>query len=88
MDDGGITCTPNLDVKTENAIAEALTESMQSAEFTFDEAAAKKKKRQIELLLDASKVPYGTRKLGRNDICSCGSGMKYKKCCLIRNRRA
>ncbi len=22
------------------------------------------------------------RKLGRNDLCSCGSGKKYKKCCL------
>jgi uncharacterized protein YecA (UPF0149 family) len=21
-------------------------------------------------------------KLGRNDPCSCGSGKKYKKCCL------
>lgn len=21
-------------------------------------------------------------KLGRNDLCSCGSGKKYKKCCL------
>lgn len=23
-------------------------------------------------------------KLGRNDICICGSGLKYKKCCLTR----
>ena len=22
-------------------------------------------------------------KLGRNDPCSCGSGKKYKKCCLV-----
>ncbi len=22
-------------------------------------------------------------KIGRNDACSCGSGKKYKKCCLI-----
>ena len=21
-------------------------------------------------------------KLGRNDLCGCGSGKKYKKCCL------
>ena len=21
-------------------------------------------------------------KLNRNDICSCGSGLKYKKCCI------
>lgn len=24
----------------------------------------------------------GQPKVGRNDICSCGSGLKYKKCCL------
>jgi hypothetical protein len=24
-------------------------------------------------------------KLGRNDICLCGSGKKYKKCCLYKN---
>ncbi len=25
--------------------------------------------------------PYGSRKIGRNEPCSCGSGKKYKKCC-------
>jgi uncharacterized protein YecA (UPF0149 family) len=25
-------------------------------------------------------------KIGRNDKCSCGSGKKYKKCCLIRQQ--
>jgi uncharacterized protein YecA (UPF0149 family) len=24
------------------------------------------------------------RKVGRNDPCPCGSGLKYKKCCLNR----
>jgi hypothetical protein len=24
------------------------------------------------------------RKIGRNDLCLCGSGLKYKKCCLTR----
>jgi uncharacterized protein YecA (UPF0149 family) len=29
-------------------------------------------------------APYmrSTRKVGRNDPCPCGSGKKYKKCCL------
>ena len=27
----------------------------------------------------------GSRKVGRNDPCPCGSGKKYKKCCLFRN---
>ena len=28
----------------------------------------------------------GRRKISRNDPCPCGSGKKYKKCCLNRNR--
>jgi preprotein translocase subunit SecA len=24
----------------------------------------------------------GTKKIGPNDPCSCGSGKKYKKCCF------
>jgi hypothetical protein len=27
--------------------------------------------------------PTGTSPLGRNDPCPCGSGKKYKKCCMI-----
>ena len=30
-------------------------------------------------------VGYLTLKLGRNDPCHCGSGNKYKKCCLIKD---
>ena len=26
-------------------------------------------------------------KVGRNDLCPCGSGLKYKKCCLPREER-
>jgi preprotein translocase subunit SecA len=25
------------------------------------------------------------QKVGRNDVCPCGSGKKYKKCCLAKN---
>jgi len=25
---------------------------------------------------------FGGIKIGRNDICPCGSGIKFKKCCL------
>ncbi|MEI9897586.1 MAG: DUF1186 domain-containing protein [Chthoniobacter sp.] len=27
-------------------------------------------------------IRYDTPKIGRNDLCPCGSGKKYKKCCL------
>ncbi len=29
----------------------------------------------------AARRPVGSRKVGRNDPCPCGSGKKYKKCC-------
>ena len=32
--------------------------------------------------------PYRKKKVGRNDPCPCGSGKKYKHCCLNRNRNA
>lgn len=32
--------------------------------------------------------PRPRRKLGRNDLCSCGSGLKYKKCCLRQTKPA
>ena len=25
--------------------------------------------------------------IGRNELCPCGSGKKYKKCCLQKNQR-
>lgn len=27
-----------------------------------------------------------TEKLGRNDLCPCGSGMRFKRCCLRSGR--
>ncbi|MCC5890622.1 MAG: SEC-C domain-containing protein [Alkalibacterium sp.] len=27
------------------------------------------------------------KKLGRNDPCHCGSGKKYKKCCLVKDEK-
>ena len=27
----------------------------------------------------------GDKKIGRNELCPCGSGKKYKKCCLIKH---
>lgn len=36
-----------------------------------------------ETVLDKSPAPYRTgNKIGRNDLCPCGSGLKYKKCHL------
>ena len=29
-------------------------------------------------------APVRSNKVGRNEVCPCGSGRKYKKCCLER----
>jgi hypothetical protein len=36
----------------------------------------------------ANSTPYhAPQKIGRNDPCKCGSGKKYKKCCMDKNRK-
>jgi len=35
----------------------------------------------LEILLNTPKPVKVGKKIGRNDPCPCGSGMKYKKCC-------
>jgi uncharacterized protein YecA (UPF0149 family) len=40
---------------------------------------------QVALLVEERAAAGRTRtgqKIGRNDACPCGSGKKYKKCCL------
>lgn len=37
-----------------------------------------------ELLSALAPVLAGTSRVGRNDRCPCGRGIKYKKCCLLR----
>jgi SEC-C motif len=45
--------------------------------------------RRWELVLHGARnpvVPSTSVKLGRNDLCLCGSGKKYKRCCLGKAR--
>jgi len=35
----------------------------------------------LELLLNPQKTKIAEKKVGRNELCPCGSGKKYKKCC-------
>ena len=35
-----------------------------------------------EALIGAETYVRGYNKVGRNDPCPCGSGKKFKKCCL------
>jgi uncharacterized protein YecA (UPF0149 family) len=44
------------------------------------------KKDQIIVDFDTGYCDYSTKRktqtIGRNDYCQCGSGKKYKKCCM------
>ena len=54
----------------------------------IDEAREQKIKKQLaEIRLEREKrqdIKNKARGLSRNDICFCGSGLKFKKCCLIK----
>jgi uncharacterized protein YecA (UPF0149 family) len=38
--------------------------------------------RNVKILPQGSATHLETRRIGRNAPCPCGSGKKYKKCCL------
>jgi len=38
----------------------------------------------VERLLNPPTIRKGEPKVGRNDPCPCGSGLKFKKCCLMK----
>ena len=35
-----------------------------------------------EMVVPPTSKQMKTKKVGRNDLCPCGSGKKFKKCCL------
>ena len=37
--------------------------------------------RDLEILLSWPRPKIAEKKVGRNEPCPCGSGLKYKKCC-------
>jgi hypothetical protein len=45
-----------------------------------EEYALEQRKQQLQVRMDNNHNQYG--KIGRNDPCPCGSGKKFKKCCL------
>lgn len=48
-------------------------------------ASLAQEKRDDSVSNTASAKPRSKQNIGRNDPCYCGSGKKYKKCCLIKN---
>jgi len=41
---------------------------------------------EVERLLNPPKPKQAEPKVGRNDPCPCGSGKKFKKCCMNRQQ--
>ena len=68
--------------------SEEMTAEQESAIQTLAEAKAA----SVENIVGAEQIPtfrftkprpvVKDHKIGRNDPCPCGSGLKYKKCCL------
>ncbi len=40
----------------------------------------------VEYLRIKRSIKLENKKIGRNELCPCGSGKKYKKCCLLKGR--
>lgn len=85
MDVPGV--APLLDVLEDTADNELHTWGMPTAEAIFQERYLNELVRKIYRLGRGGKVAtppmvHTAPKAGRNDPCPCGSGKKYKKCCL------
>ena len=69
-----------------------LAELVQDHDHLIDDTAAELKKWAVfqpEALSGGPAEPaVKPAKIGRNDPCPCGSGKKYKKCCLNKNQRS
>jgi len=48
----------------------------------WDDILTEDKRKEIKKTYMATKTVVKGDKIGRNDPCPCGSGKKYKKCCL------
>ena len=47
----------------------------------WDGIFSEEKRAEIQKQYKESKIVRNLDKVGRNDLCPCGSGKKYKKCC-------
>ena len=57
-------------------------ESEKESEIDVDKLIQQSIDKAISTPKDQSSPSKTTKKQGRNEICNCGSGKKYKKCCL------
>ncbi|MBN2221715.1 MAG: SEC-C domain-containing protein [Vallitaleaceae bacterium] len=48
----------------------------------WDAILSEERRKEIKKQYNQSKIVVKDKKIGRNDPCPCGSGKKYKQCCL------
>ncbi len=48
----------------------------------WDDILTVQKRKEIKKEFNKSRIVVNDNKIGRNEPCPCGSGKKYKKCCL------
>ncbi len=79
--DLGNFAAPTLEIGPQKYSAPAKTMEKNSGSFSaFKQTGDSKKNETIDLVHEKVKDAEG-QKIGRNDLCPCGSGKKFKKCC-------
>ena len=48
----------------------------------WDDILTVQRRKEIKKDYNRSRIVVNDKKIGRNEPCPCGSGKKYKKCCL------
>lgn len=66
---------------TNNEIVKIDLKKLSSTDYLFKDIETIK---LAESIRDKRKLKLESNNIGRNDLCSCGSGKKYKKCCLLK----
>jgi len=68
--------------KTLSPISDTVSELSTWYAFSKKRMEDEQKKSIQKLLGENVRAPFKEKKVGRNELCPCGSGKKYKKCCL------
>jgi len=79
--------TQNIDARTERieeltAKKEQLERELEEAKKEFKRLKEEVEKRGVDTSEFSISKQKDTPKVGRNEPCPCGSGKKYKKCCM------
>lgn len=64
-----------------------LSEVGEDFEKRFKKVGLPKEEDLVEMKVEPTKKQLKRMKIGRNDKCPCGSGVKFKKCCLVKKNK-